>query len=184
MHLTRFMNKESLMKMMYFAVPLLVSLLAGCQSAPVDPHDSHRVGIAEGAEIVLHEGHLLDGSSQRIVIEGGKFRDRQDRYDNYCYFVVEVDDSNSVRPSRLMPDTFRVAKVQKVKNWVGAYPIRVASFKGDTFFMDWVMHLQSVKQPFVTKLVCGVYADPFDYNYLTINQIKAVLGGLATVNTD
>ncbi len=173
------------MKAKYVAIPLLtILLLGGCQSVPENQQDSQYAGIPKGSEIVLHEMHALTGGNEKIVIRQGKFQKRQKAHGSYCYFVIRIEDFNAVRSSRLRPDTFRVTKTKHEKNVAGAYPLELANVAGNTYYLDWVMHLRSDRQPFVKELVCGIHQEGYEKDYLTINQIRTILGEVATVKTN
>ncbi len=159
---------------------VLAASLAGCASAPVDRRDSKLFAVPADTVIDWREDVALDDARTRLLVQDGRIVDKPRRYQPYCYLDIRADRATTA-PARVEPERFRVVRTRKQKNWVLAGPTRVAGAYNQSFYLDWRMEFDSVRQPHVTALVCGIFADWESYNYLSVNEIQQQLGSVATV---
>ncbi len=163
-----------------FATMLLLALTAGCATTPVDRRDSKLFSVPEGTIVDWRDGAVLDAGGGRLVVQAGRYVEQPRRYQPYCYLEIRADRVTAL-PARLQPERFEVVRTRKQKNWVMAGPVRVAGAYNQSFYLDWRMELAPGRQPHVTALVCGIFADWESYNYLSVNDMQRELGAIARI---
>ena len=163
-----------------FAVLLLS--LAACQSIRENQARWHRThDVPAGSMVSLERAVAFPADRANVYIQDGQVRPygSVDLYSPHCELIVRADISHA---RTVAPDTFEIYRsVQEINPIYGMQTSGSASFPGtgeSRAMFQTTMYLRSKRQPHVHKLVCGhwVYASSDDY--LTVAQIRAVLGKL------
>ncbi|HKK05812.1 MAG TPA: hypothetical protein VKA50_08200 [Gammaproteobacteria bacterium] len=169
-----------------------MALLGGCQSlsGPVKPGESTQIPV--GSVLVLHKRLVVTSSHDRIRFYRGAIAEDKDflltkKYEPNCRLVMHRDLSeyNHV----ITPGRFDVYAVKQFDDYEILGP-RIVASNGPLLADDGgilpqefatVLYLRSTEQPQVDRLVCGHYQYSTDGRFLTINQIRAALGDIFTL---
>ncbi len=167
-------------------VALAMVTLPACQSLRENQSQWHRAhDVPAGSTVSLARVIDIPAGRANVFIQGGKVQSYHatDLYSPYCELVLRGDLN---RARTVQPDTFEIYRsVQEVNPIYGAQTSGVADVLGSgesRQMYQTTMYLQSKRQPQVYQLVCGhwVYASSDDY--LTVAQIRSVLGKLFMLN--
>lgn len=184
---------------MTYRNPLLVmalvgSILPGCAGIRTDAGSEKDwyVTARPGSTVEVMQT-LTAPSGARLNIQNGEvvpWRKVVERRP-YCQFRL-------LRPSGQMDEsfqvdagTFTVKRVYRQKDFVGLQPRQYAFGDGDEDFentpsertMATYFELASDSQPEVYQLVCARWDDPYDYNHLSLEEMRQTLGDLVRITT-
>ena len=176
--------------------------LAACASGPY-PISSPFFVIPAGSQIEVKQELTIPPNHGRVYLQYGKVvsAKEKERYQPHCWFlswkVLET-------PQVIKPDTFTVVSTQKQEDIVQrASYLKLASNSprgsvGTGISIGGVMdplggdaplaaeyitqiHIQSDRQPDIRMLECNHWDDPSSGEHLTVEQMQAALGQLATI---
>ncbi|MXY64852.1 MAG: hypothetical protein F4206_01550 [Gammaproteobacteria bacterium] len=135
----------------------------------------HAVRAAAGARVYLQHGRVVAGA------------DRAHR-EPYCYFHVFRDPQVIDSGFMIHPDLFTVKGLTSRIEYSGALLPNVRYAMSSLSFQDYsaeymmtTVRLESASQPRVRELKCGIFAVPFERSYLTLEEIRNVLGNIVTL---
>ena len=170
----------------------LVSILftsSSCQAGiGIDIEKSPYYTIPIGSTLTLNREITFPADIVSVFIFDGQIVPRStiDVYKPHCKF--ELYDMKP-QSQTIQPDTFTIRKV--VEHYVTYTPERLLHTKfvlnrhthGGPSYQPYTtyMYLQSDKQQNVYRLSCLHWEDPVDARYLTVAQIKQVLGDMITL---
>lgn len=176
--------------MRIFFVLSMVIALAACQSAATvrQAEGNDTFLNLHGSVVQLRQPLQIQAERARVFIQHGKAVVGYDinEYAPQCNFEVDSIDHQGLT---IEPETFRVARVQYLREEVAlAQPLQVASLRlagiwdrGSTMvFAGYHFWFDSPKQVGVMRMTCrGVYAEPYEVEPPTLEQIHQTLGEVA-----
>ncbi len=163
-----------------------VMLLAGCSSWLPDysAEDS-------GWSLVLHKSLTVAGDNTRVFLQEGRMLPSLgfDQYRPACNLEVR---SLAPQPRRIEPGSFVVNRIQPLREEVASWrPVMLASLtlagaevdhSPADIFLGYHFWLSSEAQPDVLRMTCrGVFAEPWEAEYPTLEEIAVALGDYATL---
>lgn len=176
------------------AVALAVLFLSGCAgllSAP-EPESTSYVTPKPGSRVEVQQTLRVSGGA-RVSLQYGRLKSWNDVYklEPYCQFHVLRARDQMHEPLQIEPDAFIVERVYRRKDMVGLEGVRYASTGVEDFnhspsqrTMATYMELSSGAQPDVHRLVCARWADPYEYNHVSIRDMRESLGDLVRLVTN
>lgn len=175
-------------------VALVVPVVSGCAGimTPPEPGETWYVTPKPGSTVEVRQTLSADGGA-RISLQYGKAVSPGDLYklDPYCQFHVLRPGDELNEPLRIEPDTFTVEETYRRKDVVKLDGMQYAFAAGEDFdpspsqrTMATYMELSSDAQPDVYQLVCQRWADPYDHNHVSINEMRESLGDLVLLVTN
>lgn len=167
---------------------LLLTILLGCQAQPV----SERVNdVTVGFILTLHQRLAIPINTARVYLQHGKLVSAEEvsRFYPSCWFTVnKVSDGKQF----IEAGVYHVTSVNHYRRPFGLGSIdgvRVAGpFVGGTFDraseIDFIteMRMSSDTLPHVRRFMCKITDDSLG-RYLTLEDIRAALGSLATLGS-
>lgn len=189
------------MKLSQLIPGVLLVALAGCQSSLYnfdDPLDNPRSVPPPGSVFVLNEALTFPPNHSRNNIQNGKILGpgRVNRYVPSCQFYL-YDSKESLKTTRTIePDRFEVTRAsQSIEYYVKSQSVEVAAAGvgfNTAYFrtidddmgpvpMKTTMRVHSDKQPQVHEISCTRADDAWLRNYVSVNEIIATLGDVATL---
>lgn len=173
-------------------VALSVLLLSGCAGALSVPGSTSYATPKPGSRVEVQETLTVSGGA-RVSLQYGRLKSWKDVYklEPYCQFRVLRPGDEMREPLTIEPDVFIVERVYRRKDMVELEGVRYASAGVEDFnnspsqrTMATYMELSSGVQPDVHRLVCGRWADPYEYNHVSIRDIRESLGDLVRLVTN
>jgi hypothetical protein len=141
---------------------------------------------AKGSIISLNQDvEVSEGA--RIHIQNGKVKSlsKVKQLEPYCYFYTNRSKQYLSSPFKVKTAEFTVDDVVRRREFVLSKPLQLASsgfFNNDgseiTLATKFIIHASD--QPDLTSLVCGVWADPRERGFVSLNEIQQTLGDIAT----
>lgn len=177
-------------------VALLATLLSACGTTPVRdpsspyflPPDGSRLMVHKPIAIAAHRGWTYIQGGDLIAQSGVLSFQGVDQYYPHC--MMELHSRNADR-FIIEPDEFIIHKTAHYEELVQARPVTVAgrglsvSDAGLTAInMQTIYYLHSERQPEVWRMVCQHWDDPHTAQFLTLAQIRSVLGELVSIELD
>lgn len=171
---------------------LCALLLLGCESTPTDRERSTAFVIPAGTKLVLNRELTIPADTASILIQDGKVAvgRKVRQYHPHCRLEVR---SRKSEPQTVQPDTFVAVKVIDFYEIVQTEPLHVAQLDtadrpivlaqdaSATWNYITEMRLESARQPNVSRLQCMQWNAPPDDDYVTVEQIRIVLGEIMTL---
>ena len=161
-------------------------LLTACQTVNrTDPNDSAASVIPAGSSIILNQPLTFDIGFSRSYIQHGKalhFKDVRTRYP-YCYFY-RYEPRKALQAVRTVPlGQFKVIHSYQTMEVASTSFMQKASMDDGyaEVYLSSIMELESPSQPEINKLICSVFGEQNQWNYVSVNQIKKTLGGVAEI---
>jgi len=170
-------------------------LLSACGPVTIKDTTTQSYIPLQGSILELHQDVVIPPGRTRVFFQQGRLSYGINEYKPHCQLRVR---DISAQPQPVHADRFTIDKVfGSVDQIVGNGSIQLAAVgvtviaggggngngngeSRQTYF--YFMELQADKQPHVTYFVCGgVLDDPPLANYPTIQEIRASLGGYATL---
>ena len=168
------------------AFAALLLSLAACQSLRENQARWHRAhDVPPGAVAILERAVEFPTERANVYIQDGQVRPYGgvDLYSPHCELIIRGDISHARTVS---PDTFEIYRsVQEINPIYGMQTSGSATFPGageSRAMFQTTMYLRSKSQPHVYQLVCGQWVYGSSDDYLTVAQIRAVLGNLIVLN--
>mgnify|MGYP001147803401 CR=1 FL=1 len=169
----------------------LMFVLSACRPVVYnDPLDVPGGRVPLESRVQLHQQLYFQPGYSRSFVQSGKALTYQqlDRYQPFCQFYRYEPPKDLETLRSLQPDTFRVTKsfheiefgMAGISVMISFGSIALSNSQGLQNLSS-VLKLASPAQPEIVELRCSVYDEPLDWNYLSVNQIKAVLGNIATL---
>lgn len=145
--------------------------------------------IKTGGTIELVQPLNIAPNDARVFLQYGKVVSYKEikRYYPHCWFVSWQRKNEA---QVITPDSFNIIKVVEkieiVSNKSGGFKLASLVIQGDTPISEYIteIHLSSVKQPDVRRLICSHWEDPMSAMHLTGAQIQQALGDYAKVNSE
>ncbi|MBC8212002.1 MAG: hypothetical protein H8E21_13150 [Gammaproteobacteria bacterium] len=170
----------------------LLLVLSACQPLIYgDPFDAPTLKVPLGSLLQLHQALNFEPGYSRSFIQSGKALTYQqlEAYQPFCQFL-RYEPPQALETLRTMQaDTFRVTRSRQEEEVEGLSGFGVMISLGSIGLGDSrglqklsaVLKIKSESQPEIVELRCSVYDQPYQWNYLSVNQIKAILGSLVTL---
>lgn len=174
----------------FFLLLFIVVPIGGCQSYSQPSPDSWLSRPAIGSTIVLHENLEVPLGLSRVYMQLGEVRSRKDvnEYKPYCYFYLRRPREELDNPMVITADEFTIQNVYRRRVAVRITQRQFAFVVTGMFDAGNSQHtmatyseIYSPNQPQITRLVCAVWDDPFEYNHVSLAQTKTSLGNIATI---
>jgi hypothetical protein len=186
------------------SVVALVAAVSACQRIVPAGDQSPRFALPPDSVLELHRTVEVPRGQYNAYIQYGEVSAAvESRYESYCYLRVMRSKSALANPFTIEPGEFRLVGKDLRKDNIAGYghgirvggvwvasavtPVRLTGVfmdsadGGSNRYLNTVMALESATQPEVSSLVCGVFADPSLGRHLSLEQIRAVLGDVATI---
>lgn len=171
--------------------------VGACSMAPVSVEDSYRFRPPAGTVVELGTRLEVPSGRSQAYIQGGKYRSTKSEVDSYlpwCEFRV-------VRSQQAMQSAFVINAARFVVSSShrsidysaierSMQPLLMAGRErilwpahpdASMENMATVMRLESPQQPQVQAVVCMIFSDALSVNHLTLREIRATLGEIATI---
>ena len=169
----------------------LMLTLCACRSVVYsDPLDAPSGRVPVESQLQLHQQLYFQPGYSRSFIQSGKALTYQqlDRYQPFCQFYRYEPPQALETVRSLQPDTFRVTKsFLEIESGMPGFSVMISlgslGMRNSHGLQNLssVLKLESLVQPEIVELRCSDYNEPLHWNYLSVNQIKAVLGSIATL---
>jgi hypothetical protein len=166
-----------------------IVLLGACQSYSTPSEDSPYYAVPVGSRIVLNRPLIIPPDHASVYIQRGQIVpfSQFDDYAPHCRFEL-----STVSPTAqtVEPDAFVVYKVGQeiiVGRALTRPGLLLAQSGGDrgdghdAKLYSRILYLRSTKQPDVLRVACGEWHDYSFSRHLTIQEIRAALGNLFTL---
>jgi hypothetical protein len=161
-----------------------VLLLAGCSSWLPDYSSED-----SGWRLVLKKPLTVAGENTRVFLQDGQMLPSLgfNQYQPACNLELR---RLAPQPRRIEPDSFVVNRIQPLREEVASWrPVMLASLtladaavdsSPPDIFLGYHFWLHSDRQPDVLRMTCrGVFAEPWEAEYPTLEEIAFALGGYA-----
>lgn len=166
-----------------FAIAMLVMPIAACRSTPVAPHQPLA---SPGTIIRLKQTLPVRAHYARVFIQDGEVVNKPYLYRTWCTLHIYRLRADMANEASINADEFTIAHVYRRIDYSWTTPVLVAHHdwhhrwwdRSNVTFSTY-FQLHSDNQPNVRRLVCSIFADPGDYAYPRMPDIRAALGGLA-----
>lgn len=170
----------------------LALLLGACQTPAVDKADSPYYTVPATSKLILNREITIPANTASVYLQGGAIKPYPDIDDDYPHCIFEVSGVKP-EPQTVKPGIFIITKVMQKFDFAAAEPVRVAALAGaghaplmlsggpSRLPYDTIMWLESAEQPWVRQINCRQWEDPTDPYFVTINEIKAALGEIFTL---
>jgi hypothetical protein len=172
---------------------LTVVALSGCSGSISQALERTGQVVPSGSRLILHQNLEVRPGRDRVSIQGGKvFKFGSPSLGKpLCRLIIDDFDQTS---RTIAPGEFLVKRVSFYnEDWTYTTGLRLqlatlylsgGTSGGPTWMVYWtIMHLRSASQPRVKTLRCGELNDPTIARPLTVEQVRATLGNLATLET-
>jgi hypothetical protein len=169
---------------------LSAALLAGCNNVMGRPDNS----LDAGYQVILHKPLTIVPEVARVFLQAGEAFPQYglNEYEPHCSF--EVRKVLPEQPQTIEPDTFKVTRVQRLREEVvWLRPVQFASLQlADAavdsglsdIFEGYHFWLYSETQPDVLRMTCRyILTEPWNSRTPTLDEMRFSLGGYATLNT-
>lgn len=159
--------------------------MTACTRLPVIDHDSYLYAVPVGSKLSLNKNITIPANLARRYFQYGKpVREKDvDIYYPHCNIVMNtlVDHERTIKPA-----VFEIYKVfdddQEVRRYVYYADNFLSSDHGPVIVgFTSFYYLHSVDYPDVTRLECLQWNEPSKDQYLSINEVKKVLGDYFTL---
>lgn len=141
-------------------------LLAACQTTATRDVNSIWFKIRPGSRLVLNRPVAIPAGEAHADFQNGKLSAGVDEYTVNCRFVTE-----NLGPHTVRPDKFLITDASDSSDWVSQPDIM-------RFYKE--LHLQSMQQPEVLKLVCQDWAGPMLGRPISVGEIEKAVGDYFT----
>ncbi len=169
----------------------LVTMLPGCNSQGVRSDKATWLPIPAGSQVVLHEPLEIRAHHTRVFLQGGEviYSGDMDQYYANCNFEVRerLDKPQTIESGRFMITSVQLDEDIVVQLKQPRYAQLFAGFRSQGPGkppVARVLHhwLGSERQPQVMRLTCrGGFAEEHEALWPTLEEIRAVLGGKASI---
>jgi len=171
-----------------FLTSLILSsalVLTACSSPPVKDHDSFFYSVPVGSKLRLNKEITIPANLARRYFQNGKAMKNKDIniYYPHCSLLMNtlVDYERTIKPT-----VFESYKVMDDEDYAQGRIYFVANFltsaDGPTIIAyASYYYLRSSKDSDVRSLECVQWNDPFDIEYLSVNEVKKSLGKYFTL---
>jgi len=152
--------------MRLLALVVTVIALSACQGAAEYAQALAESSVPVGSRLILNQSLSIPSDTAHVRLQSGEIRSAgaiKQYYPN-CNFRLRT---RTDAPQKLEPDTFIIFKVEYGKDIVAGDNVQ-------RYYSE--MHLRSEKQPNVFMLACQQWNKPPDSSYVTVDQIRVVLG--------
>ncbi len=152
--------------MRLLALVVTVIALSACQGAAEYAQALSESSVPVGSRLILNQSLSIPANTAHVRLQSGEIRSAgaiKQYYPN-CNFRLRI---RKDAPQTVEPDEFVVSKVAYGNDVV-------ASDNVQRYYSE--MHLRSAKQPNVFMLSCQQWNTPPDSYYVTVDQIRVVLG--------
>ena len=178
---------------------VLTVLLASGQSVASRPESSVRFKLPSGSTVTLHQDLEIEAGRSRIYIQQGETANKiRHTYEPYCYFQMRRPRSEMKNPARILADTFNITRQRRENEMSAGREYLLADASKDLRVprrlllagglidqpvnMNYSLRLESASQPQVHKLVCGIYAEPFYNDGVSVADMRIILEGFVSIN--
>lgn len=144
-------------------LPIVILLLASCQSLHSSDPDSMFFSIPKGSILSLNKKLTISSSNTHAVVQGGKEIADKDRKD---YAINCRLDFKEFGPRTIEPEDFKITRTEDGKNWISQPSIL-------RFYTE--IYLTSDKGTDIIKMVCQEYGGTIDRNF-TVAEMQNALG--------
>ena len=181
---------ELVMTLQKYFCYLVLTLLAGCQTTPLDYDKAHSVP-PPGTIVELNQNLEFSRGVSRSYIQYGEALGSHGKYNSYkpwCQFYLYESQAMMKERRTIKADRFSVVKSYQNISYVLSNPVKLAFIGagfgdgGEVRPLVTTMILHSEAQPQVRELRCSKTDNPFYSNFVSVNQIIEVLGNVATLH--
>jgi len=175
--------------MKYFLISLILinaSVLTACSSPPVKDHDSYFYSVPVGSKLVLNKAITIPANLARRYFQYGKPMKKNDVdiYYPHCSILMNtlVDYERTIKPT--------VFEIYKVIDEDDYYAQRYIYFAANFFtgidgptIVGYASfyYLRTAEDSDVRNLECVQWNDPYEIEFLSINEVKKSLGDYFTL---
>jgi hypothetical protein len=153
-------------------------LASGCASTSGSPTFMP----TSGSQVEVTQELSAPVGGARLYIQHGQVlpRGKITVQDPYCQFFSNRSREEMRDPLVVRPQSFTITRSFQRRGFTWAYDVQIA---GDVSVdMSTVMELDSDIQPDIVRLVCLMWGSRRLDGFLTINEMKATLGGLVSLD--
>lgn len=167
----------------YFNFLLLAALasVVACSPTVTKDQDSYFYSVPVGSKLHLNQEIIIQANLGRTYFQYGKAVKKKELNLYYPHCSITIN-TLSERDTIIKPATFEIYKVVDDEQYTQRYIMyaSIASFDGDggSDIVGAVSHyyLRSASEPDVRTLECLQWNSRKDVEYLSINEIRKVLG--------
>ncbi len=175
----------------YIVSTITVVALTGCQSYSQVSPDSWMVKPKVGSKLTLHQDLEVPLGKSRVYIQLGEVRKHADinEYKPYCYFYLNRPRNELENSMTIVADDFTIQNVYRRRVSFRYEKLQVATVFGmfeagnSQRTMATYSDIYSPNQLQVTRLICAVWDDPYEYNHVSLAEIVRTLGNIATISS-
>ena len=170
----------------YFILCLSSLVVYSCTQNIEKDHDSSLYSVTVGSSLQLNQPVIIQAGLARTFFQNGQITKKKDIdiYKPHCSITVN---DITLSQQTIHPTTFLIYKITDDEEYatrkilyasinIGAISDGPTIMANSTYY-----YLQSTDAPHVRTLECLQWNDPYNVEYLSINEIKRSLGGIFTL---
>lgn len=163
-------------------IPLVATVLSGCQSAPQAGGAGPLLYEAvRGRTIVLNKPVTVVANQARAYLQGGVEVTAQQVSRDSPHCEVEVR-TLSPAPTVVQPDRFTVTRIRNPEEGSEGFGTAfMSAFRSGTTKYTTEMRVKSEKQPDVLQITCSNEMDTTRGHHLTVRQFNSAVGGYLSI---
>lgn len=166
---------------------MMTFLLAACALPTSTDPDSFLYSVPVGSVLELNQDFPIKAHSARTYMQAGKIVQESELniYYPHCSLLTNTleDYDRIIKPTRF--EIYRVVDDEEHAQRYVQYAARLFGFDSDgptIIGQSSYYYLRSADEPDVRSLICIQWGSPESVEYLSINQVRAVLGGIFTLH--
>lgn len=170
-----------------FTLSLMAMLLNACTPPTSTDPDSFLYSVPEGSVLELNQDFPVKAHSARTYMQAGKIVQEGELniYYPHCSLLTNTvhDYDRIIKPTRF--EIYRVVDDEEHAQRYLQYAARLFGFDTDgptIIGQSSYYYLRSADEPDVRSLICLQWGSPESVKYLSINQVRAVLGRIFTLH--
>ena len=159
--------------------------LSACSQPALKDHDSNLYSVPVGSTLRLNKAITIPANQARRYFQYGRpIKEKDiDLYYPHCSLVMNT---LAMDERTIQPAMFEIYQViddnQEVRRYIEYASNYLASDSGPVIVgFTSFYYLRSTENPDIISLECLQWNDPYNNDYLTINEVKKVLGDYFTL---
>lgn len=166
---------------------ILTIVLAACALPTSTDPDSFLYSVPVGSVLELNQDFPIRAHTARTFMQAGRIVEENELniYYPHCSLLTNTlqDYDRVIKPTRF--EIYRVVDDEEHAQRYLQYAARLFGFDSDgptIIGQSSYYYLRSADEPDVRSLICIQWGSPESVQYLSINQVRAVLGGIFTLH--
>ena len=169
------------------SLSIMALLLNACTLPTSTDPDSFLYSVPVGSVLQLKQDFPIKARTARSFMQGGQIVQESELniYYPHCSLLTNTlqDYDRTIKPTRF--EIYRVVDDEEHARRYVQYAARLIGFDSDgatIIGQSSYYYLRSADEPDVRSLICLQWGSPESVKYLSINQVRAVLGDIFTLH--